>query len=144
MNLEQGIPKFGGGATQTVLNPVVLSIVIGVGILICVWPRARVIGVFLAASILIPTDQVLVIGPAHFPMMRVLLFFGIIRMLKDKLLRKYKLLANGLNKVDISVALLTLITAVNGIVLFEQSGAVIFQLGELYTVFGVYFFLRYL
>jgi len=136
--------KFGGGVTETVLNPLVLLLVLIAGILICVWPRKKAIAVFLAAAILIPMDQVLLIGPAHFPMLRVLIFFGIIRIFKDRNSAKPQLFGGGINRIDIAFILLTVTTAVSGILLFQESGAAIYQLGNLYTDFGVYFLLRFL
>jgi hypothetical protein len=136
--------KFGGGVTQTVLNPAVLILIIIAGILLCVWPRKKAIAAFLAASILIPMDQVLLIGPAHFPMLRILVLFGIIRIVRERNTSKRQLLSGGINKIDIALILLTVFTAVNGVLLFQESGAAIYQLGNLYTDFGVYFLLRFL
>lgn len=134
--------QFGGGVTQSVINPAVLVLVLIAGVLICVWPRNKAIPVFLAAAILIPMDQVLLIGPAHFPMLRLLVLFGIVRMVRERRSGKSQLLSGGLNKIDIAFILLTLVTAVNGVLLFQESGAAIYQLGTLYTNLGVYFLLR--
>jgi hypothetical protein len=136
--------RFGGGVTETVLNPAVLVLILIAGVLICVWPRQKAIAVFLAAAILIPMDQVLLIGPAHFPMLRLLVLFGIVRMVREKASSKRPLLNGGINKIDIALILLTLFTALNGILLFQNSGAAIYQLGNIYTDFGVYFLLRFL
>jgi hypothetical protein len=136
--------KFGGGVSETVLNPVVLLLVLIAGVLICVLPRGKVIVPFLIASILIPIDQVLLIGPAHFPMLRLLILAGFVRMTKDKLSSKRKLLAGGINKIDIALILLTVITAINGILLFPESGSVVYQLGNVYTILGAYFVVRYM
>jgi hypothetical protein len=136
--------RFGGGVSATVLHPAVLLAVLVAGVLMCILPRNKVIVPFLAAALLIPVDQVLLIGPAHFPILRLLVFFGIIRILKDKTSSKRPLFSGGMNRIDISVILLTVFIAVNGVLLFQESGAAINQLGNLYTVFGVYFLLRFL
>lgn len=136
--------KFGGGSTETLLNPAVLVLVLIAGVLICVWPRKTALVLFLVASILIPLDQVLLIGPAHFPMLRVLVLFGTVRMVREKLSAKRQILAGGMNKIDIAFILLNIFIAVNGILLFRESGEVIYQLGNLYSAFGVYFLLRFL
>jgi hypothetical protein len=128
----------------TVLHPAVLIAVLLAGVLMCVWPRRRAIIPFLAAAILIPTDQVLLIGPAHFPMLRLLVLFGIVRIVKEMISSKARLFSGGMNKIDWAVILLTVFVALNGILLFQQSAAAINQLGSLYTVFGVYFLLRFL
>lgn len=134
--------KFGGGVTQTVLNPAILILILIAGVLICVWPRKKAIVVFLVASILIPMDQVLLIGPAHFPMLRVLLLFGIVRMIRERASSKRLIFSGGLNKIDIALILFTLCTAVAGVLLFQESAAAFYQLGNIYTALGVYCLLR--
>jgi hypothetical protein len=142
--MKPGQLKFGGGVAQTILHPAVLIVILIAGILTCVLPRRKAVVPFLLAAILTPMDQVLVIGSLHFFMLRVLVLFGIIRILKDTLWSKRALFSGGMNKIDVAVILLTVFTALNGILLFQASGAVINQLGNLYTVFGVYFLLRFL
>jgi|SRR5579864_457400 len=146
MNPEQGPAnlRFGGGVSTTVLHPAVLVAIIIAGILICVWPRKRTLSIFLAASILIPMDQVLVIGPAHFPMLRLLVLFGCVRILYEKIVSKAQVLSGGTNKIDLAVILLSGLTAVNGVLLFPVSGAIVNQLGAIYTVVGIYCLLRFL
>jgi hypothetical protein len=144
MQIEQGAahPKFGGGVSTSVVNPAVLITILVVGILICLWPRKKALAAFLGAAILIPMDQVVLIGPAHFSMLRVLVIFGIVRLLKEKFSSKQPLFSGGINRLDFAVILLAIFTAVNGILLFQAMGAVIDQLGVLYTVLGVYVLLR--
>jgi hypothetical protein len=136
--------NFGGGAASTVVNPVVLMLVLLAGILICVLPRSKAIVPFLAVGILIPMDQLLVVGGLHFPMLRVLALFGFIRMFWTKLSGKDEIFSGGMNGIDKALIILTIFTAVDGILLWRVSGEVIFQLGDMYTAFGVYFFLRFL
>jgi hypothetical protein len=136
--------KFGGGVSETVLHPAVLVLIVIAGILICMWPRKKATAVFLVASLLVPMDQVLLIGPAHFPMLRLLVLFGIFRMMKEKVNSKLRVFSGGINAIDVAVILLTVFIALNGILLFQVSGELIYQLGNLYTVFGVYFLLRFL
>ena len=130
--------------SETVLNPAVLILILIAGALICFWPRRRAVVPFLLASILIPMDQVLLIGSLHFPMLRLLALFGFIRIIKDKVRSKSRIFSGGVNKIDIAVILLTVFIALNSILLFQESAAVVNQLGNLYTVFGVYFLLRFL
>jgi hypothetical protein len=136
--------RFGGGVSESVLHPAVLIAVLIAGVLVCVLPRHKAVSAFLAAALLIPMDQVLLIGPAHFSMVRVLVLFGIIRILKDKMSSRQPLFSGGRNRLDLSVILLTLFVAINGILLFRASGEVINELGNIYTIFGVYFLLRYM
>jgi hypothetical protein len=142
--LEPKNLRFGGGVAETVLNPAVLLFILVAGVLICVLPRKQAMVPFLVASILIPIDQVLLIGGTHFPMLRVLVLFGAVRIFKDRNTSRYRIFSGGLNKIDVSQILLTIFTAINGILLFQESGAVVFQVGNLYTIFGIYFLMRFL
>jgi hypothetical protein len=142
--LEPQHLRFGGGTAETVLNPLVLLIVLVVGALILFWPRGRAIAPFLAGTILIPMDQVLVVAGMHFPALRVLALFGIARLVRDRVSSKGKIFSGGINKIDIAVIALTLCIAVAGVLLFQESGALIYQLGNIYTTFGIYFLLRFL
>jgi hypothetical protein len=142
--MERELVKFGGGVSHTVVHPIILILVLIAGLLICVLPRRTVIVPFLLASILIPTDQILVVGPLHFPMLRILILFGLVRIIKTKLSSNSPLFHNAMNRIDKLVILLTIITAIDWILLWRQSATVIYQLGEMYTVLGVYFLLRFL
>jgi len=146
MKPEQGPEhlRFGGGVSATVIHPLVLVVILLAGALILFGPRRRAILPFLLASILIPMDQVLMIGSAHFPMLRMLLLFGFVRIVKDKAISKVGIFSRSINKIDVGVILLTLFIALNGVLLFQESGAVFNQLGNIYTVFGVYFLMRFL
>lgn len=135
---------FGGGVVESVFNPAVLLLIVVAGVLMCVLPRKQAMIPFLVASLLIPMDQVLLIGGMHFPMLRLLVLFGAVRIFKDRKTSQFKIFSGGLNKIDWSVILFTAFTAINGILLFRESGAVVFQLGNLYTIFGIYFLLRFL
>jgi hypothetical protein len=136
--------RFGGGLAHTVFNPAVLVFVLIAGALICFAPRSKAIVAFLVTSILIPTDQVLVFGALHFPVLRILIIFGFCRLLWAKLSAKSEVFSGGMNRLDWAMIFLAVFTAVNGMLLWRQSAAVIFQLGNLYTAFGLYFLLRFL
>ena len=135
---------FGGGVAETIANPTVLVITLILGLVICLGSPRKALVAFLAGAILIPQDHVLLIGGLHFPMLRVLVLFGIVRLVRDKISSKARIFSGGTNKIDVAVVLLAVFTAVAGILLFRESGAIIFQLGNLYTVFGIYFLLRFL
>jgi hypothetical protein len=136
--------KFGGGASQSAFSPLVLAVVVIVGILICFRGRRQAIALFLAASILIPLDQVLVLGSFHFPMLRVLLLFGMIRMAWSKMASKSEVFSGGMTRLDKTVILFALFTAVNALLLWRDMGMLVRQMGDLYSLFGIYFLMRYL
>jgi hypothetical protein len=134
--------RFGGGVTDTVLNPGVAVILILTGLLMCLLPQKKAIIPFLLTSFLIPADQVLVVTGLHFPLVRVLILFGMLRIFLIKGRGEWKIFSGGLNKIDIAFILLSSTSAVAGILLFQNTQAVIFQLGQAFTAFGTYFLLR--
>lgn len=136
------MPRFGGGVPDSVINPGVLLVMILTGVLMCCVSQKKAIVPFLIATILIPYDQIVVVAGLHFPILRVLVLFGMIRVLIIKGRGKWSVFSGGLNNIDKSVILLSVSTAVAGVLLFQNSGIVIFQFGELYTAFCTYFLLR--
>ena len=133
--------RYGGGVSGSVLHPAVALVMVITGLLILVLPQRKVIVPFLLSAILIPQDQVLVIAGLHFPVLRVLIIFGILRIVMLKAQGK-TIFSGGINKIDIAFILMTLASAISGILLFKTGQAVIFQFGELYSAFGAYFLLR--
>ena len=134
--------RFGGGASGTVFNPIVAVIIILTGVLMCVLSQKKAIVPFVLTSILIPADQVLVVSGLHLNLMRILLLFGLIRIFIIKGRGKWNVFSGGLNRIDKLMILLCLTSAVAGVLLFSDSQAVVFQLGELYSAFGLYFLVR--
>lgn len=146
MKPEQGPTNlhFGGGVSVSSIHPAVLLLVLVAGVFICIAPRRRALVAFLACGMLIPMDQILLIGGAHFPMLRLLALFGFVRMIRERVTSKSTIFSGGFNRIDLYVVLYSVFVAVNGVLLFQQIGAVINQVGVLYTVFGVYFLMRLL
>ena len=133
--------RYGGGVSESIFNPAVAVIMIVGGLLILFLPRKYAAVPFLLMSILIPMDQVLVIGGLHFPVLRILILFGTIRMVLLKM-RGEDILRGGLNKIDKALILLSVTSAVAGVLLFQNAQALIYQFGELFNAFGAYFLLR--
>ena len=98
------------------------------GILMWILPQRKVIIPFLLVAILIPEDQVLVIAGVHFPLLRILLLFGIVRIFILKGKGEWKIFSGGMNKIDKSVILLALTSTTAGVLLFRTPQALIFQL----------------
>jgi hypothetical protein len=136
--------QFGGGVSGSVFSPIALAAIVIAGLLICFLPRSRAIVPFFVMAILIPYDQILVVGSLHFPMLRILALFGLIRIFWAKLSGKDVIFSGGVNGIDKALIVLALFTAVDGILLWRQSAYIVYQLGQLFTSFGAYFLLRYL
>jgi hypothetical protein len=122
----------------------ILVVVLLTGILIVILRRRRAIVPLLTIGILVPMDQIVVLGGLHFPMLRVLALFGFVRIFWAKFVQKEKIFSGGVNGIDVAMIVLTVFTALDGVLLFQVWGAVVYQLGKLYTAFGVYFLLRFL
>jgi hypothetical protein len=106
-------------------------------------PRRRLIVPFVYASILIPMDQILIVGPLHFPMVRVLVLFAWIRVIMSAKASRTTILPNRFNTLDKVVTLYAVFDALDYIVLWGFSPqAIINRLGAVYMVVGIYFLLR--
>jgi hypothetical protein len=136
--------NFGGGVPYTVLNPIVAVVVLVAGMLMLLVPRKFMVAPLLTAALLIPMDQVVVVSSFHFQMLRVLILFGWVRMIAAKISSKQQVFSGGINGIDWAVVLLVIFTVVDVTLLWNDSGAFINQVGTLYTVFGIYFLLRFL
>jgi hypothetical protein len=123
---------------------VVLVAILVAGIFICFSSRRKALIAFLAAAILIPPDQVLLLGSTHFPMLRILGIFGLIRVLRGKFSKKEPIFSGGMNRIDKAVIVLSLAILTDGILLWQVWAQIIFQLGNLLSAFGAYFLLRFL
>lgn len=136
--------QFGGGVAESIFSPTALAAVLMAGILLLLLPRTKAIVPFLIAAISIPNDQIVLIGPLHFPMLRILLLFGFARLFWVKFSGKGEILSGRMNGVDKAVILLSVFIAVDGMLLWQESAAVIYQLGNFYTAIGTYLLLRFL
>lgn len=136
--------KFGGGVEQTFLSPIVLLAIVIAGVVICVSGRRKALAAFLTAVILIPPDQVLLLGSVHFPMLRILALFGLVRVLRSKYLKKEAIFTGGVTGIDKAIFALSLFLLIDGMLLWQVWAELVFQLGNLLIAFGTYFLLRFL
>ena len=134
--------RFGGGVSDTVLNPFVALIIILAGVLMIILPQRKAIIPFLLTSMLIPSDQVLVIAGLHFPLMRMLIVFGMLRVFIIKGPGDWSVFSGGLNRIDKMFILFSVVSTVAGILLFHNVQGLIYELGKLYTAFGIYLLVR--
>jgi hypothetical protein len=132
--------RFAGGG-ETDVHPIVVIAMVLVGALILFRQRKGVIVPFLAAAFLIPTDQVLVLGPLHFPMLRLLMAIGWVSML-FRISPGNRIFSGGFNRLDKTVVLWASCTVIATVALWQSVPALNNQMGFLYTVLGLYFFMR--
>ncbi|HKT47025.1 MAG TPA: hypothetical protein VJP87_05820, partial [Candidatus Acidoferrales bacterium] len=72
--------RFGGGASETLLHPVVLVAMLLTLLLVLLLPRKYVIIPFLASTFLIPLPQEVLIGGLHFFVFRIIFLALLLRM----------------------------------------------------------------
>ena len=138
------ISRFGGGTEETALLPFTLLVLSIAVLLILLLPRKYVVIPLLVASILIPLGQVVVVGPLHFQVFRILILGGWVRLFLGGSLLKRGNSAFGINSLDNAIILWALAGTVSFLVLYADGQAFVNRLGFLYTVFGAYFLLRFL
>ena len=136
------LQKFGGGG-ETFVHPVVLCAMLLVMVLIFTLKQQSVLMPFLTALFLIPGNQVFILGPFHFQMMRILILFGWARMFLIKSSSHEEIFVGGMNAIDKALICCTVVSAVDFVLLFQEWGALNNQLGALYTIFGFYFLFRF-
>src|SRR5581483_4170234 len=92
---------------------------------------------------LIPMDQILVVGPFHFQMIRILVLFAWIRIFMTAKASGTAFLPNKFNLLDKVVLLYAVFDAFDYLILWGFSPqAIINRLGAMYMVIGIYFLLR--
>lgn len=136
--------SFGGGAATTTLNPLVLVAMVIAVILILALPRKYVIFPLLLLVFLVPTTEQLYVGGVHLFVSRIVILFGLMRMLMAKFSANTRVFAGGFNRVDRAFVWCTICQACAVSLLFLSGDALINQVGFLWDFLGGYFLLRFL
>ena len=141
--MEPGRIRFGGGATVSLLHPVVAILVLIAIALILKAPRKTALVPFLFAVLTIPIGQVLLVGGMHFTMMRVLILAGLVRAGMLKASSKERWLPAGFNRID-QVVVLWIVSAFIVIsIQWMNSQMLIASLGSFLDALGGYLVLRF-
>jgi hypothetical protein len=142
--VEPAHQRFGGGAAETVLHPLVAVWLLIAIVLILGLPRRRVITPFLLSFFTIPIGQVLVLGGVHFTALRILILVVLIRMAVSLASSSEIAFAGGFNGLD----RLTVLWSLAGPIIFSlqwmEKGAFVAALGDLIDGFGCYLAVRFL
>ena len=120
------------------LNSIALCfIIISAFLMICL-PRRFAIFPVLMAACYMTIGQGIVIGVLHFPVIRILLFIGFIRiMIRGEI---YSIKLNNIDKAIIWWSIISIITGT----LLEKSVGLINRLGLVYSALGFYYLFRFL
>jgi len=135
--------RFGGGAADTMLTPVVaLGMLIVIG-LIFTRPRNKVIVPFLLGCFTIPLQQVVVVGGLHFTVLRIVIIAALIRraILGGK--SSDGKFPGGFNGVDRAVILWAVSIEIMLSLQWMQMQSFIHNLGDCIDVLGGYLVVRF-
>jgi hypothetical protein len=134
---------FGGGAAVTMIHPlVVLGTIIAI-MLICTLPHRKVIVPLLVSIFMIPLAQVVLIGPLHFPILRILIMAGLARMIVQGGTTIKRGFPQGFNQLDKIVVLWIVSTLIIGSLRWMDEQAFIKLSGDCLDSMGGYLVLRF-
>jgi hypothetical protein len=136
--------RFGGGATDTVLHPIVLVAMLLTIILMLGLPRRVALAAFLFSTFLIPLGQQILIGHLHVFVYRIVVAAGWIRMFAAHGSQVRKVLGGGWNTLDKLFVVFVACHVVAFSLLNPSVSAIVNQIGFVWDYIGGYFLLRYL
>jgi len=136
--------RFGGGATETQLHPLVAVLLLIVIVLILTRPREKLITVFLLSCFSIPMGQVVVLGGIHFTVLRILILAVLGRMLIFQGSGLEGRFAGGFNAIDQVVVLWTVSALIILSLQWMDMQALIHNLGDFVDALGGYLAVRFL
>lgn len=135
---------FGGGATETVLHPLVAVWMLISIVLILTLPRNKVIVPFLLSFFTIPLGQVVVLGGLHFPVLRILILAGLARVVAHRKTSSGGTFPGGFSPLDTVVVLWTVSSLVIASLQWMELQASIKFVGDFLDSFGGYVVARFL
>lgn len=135
---------FGGGVTETVLHPLAAVWMLISIALILTLPRNKIIVPFLLSFFTIPLGQVIVFAGLHFPVLRILILAGLVRVVMHKKLASEGRFPGGFNPLDTVVVLWTVSTLVVLSLQWMEVQPFIKFVGDFLDAFGGYAVARFL
>ena len=136
--------RFGGGASGTVLHPLVAVLMLVAIVLILTLPRKRAIIPFFLAFFAIPPVQVIVLAGMHFTMLQILILTVLARMAAFRASSSEERFAGGVNALDRVEVLWSLSALIIFSLQWLETQAVIKGLGDLVVSLGGYLAVRFL
>ena len=135
--------RFGGGATATILHPLVALWMLIAVILVLVLPRNKVIVPLLLTFFLVPLGQLVLVGSLHFTVLRILILVGLVRIALSRGSSSAGAFPGGFNNLDRVVILFSVIAAIVFCLEWMDPQAVIARLGDLLDGVGGYMVVRF-
>ncbi len=137
--------KFGGGAAESILHPIVLVALILAVLLIYLLPKKYVIVPVLWMAFLVPIGQQFVVGGVHVLVLRVIILAALIRVLASMFFSKERAFVGGFGSLDGVFCLWTFFHVVAFLFLFSfQSQAIVNQFAFVWDVLGGFLVMRFL
>jgi hypothetical protein len=142
---DPGVVAFGGGASHTVFHPVVAAAV-AVGVVALLFlPRRYALSIFLLVVLLSPPGQQLLLGGVHLYVPSILIVAGWARIARAKFTSKAEIFVGGFTAIDKAFFCWAIFRAAASILLNRvDPGAIVYQIGFIWTAVGGYFLLRFL
>ncbi len=137
--MEPHGPRFGGGATATILHPAIVVLMVLSIVLFFVLPRKYMIVPVMVSTFLIPMGQQFVIGGVHLFVARILILVAFIRAYSSK---PKSLYAGGWNSIDTAFTCYVVITSAATMITFQDGAALVNQIGYLWDFLLAYLLLR--
>lgn len=136
--------RFGGGAADTLIHPLVaIWMTIAVILIVCL-PRKYAIVPLLLATFTVPLGQVVVLAGVHFTVIRILIVTGLVRWATSRRSSPGGVFTGGFNSID----RLTTVVAVMSLIIFTvqwmDTQALIKSIGDFLDFLGGYFVIRFL
>jgi hypothetical protein len=136
--------RFGGGAAETMLHPLVAIWLLIAIVLVLTRPRGQALVVFLVSCFTIPVGQVVVLGSLHFTVLRILIIAGLIRRASIGGSSPRGKFPGGFNGIDQMVVLWTISMLVILSLQWMNMQALIHNLGDFLDAVGGYLVVRFL
>jgi hypothetical protein len=142
--MEPAHIRFGGGATETALNPVVAIWLLIAIVMILAMPRRRVITPFLLSCLCIPIAQVVVVASVHFTVLRILIIAGLVRRGIEPRSASLGKFGSGFNGVDQVVVLWTVSALTVVSLQWMDTQSLIHNLGDFLDALGGFLVVRFM
>jgi hypothetical protein len=136
--------RFGGGAAETLLHPLVAVWLLIAIVLMLTRPREQALVVFLISCFTIPVGQVVVLGSLHFTVLRILIIAGLARLTSAGGLSRRGRFPGGFNPVDQVVVLWTVSALIILSLQWMNMQALVHNLGDFLDAIGGYLVVRFL
>lgn len=133
--------RFGGGAAETILHPVVACWMLVAVILIMILSRRRAGTAFLLACFTIPIGQVVLVGGLHFTVLRILILAGLAR---RTFLRPSEKFPGRFNRIDQALVFWTISALALNSLDWMDNQALIHNLGDFVDAMGGYLVVRFM